>query len=116
MLYLAAAYAPELLGQTPEQSGEIDMLYFQLKEVKQSITGPCYVGTDRKKLVDVAMLKMMPIVQYLGKKEYLFGSNVSFMDFYMLELCEFVEWLSEETYLAASKPLSRYIKRMKGIK
>jgi glutathione S-transferase len=27
MLYVATAYAPELLGQSPEQCAEIDMLY-----------------------------------------------------------------------------------------
>lgn len=48
MLYVAAQYAPELLGQTPEQTAEIDMLYSQLKDVKTAITGPCYVGADRK--------------------------------------------------------------------
>ncbi len=44
MIYLATAYAPELLGQTPEEKAEIDMLYGQLKEVKSAVTGPCYVG------------------------------------------------------------------------
>jgi len=47
MLYLATAYAPELLGQTPEEKAEIDMLYGQLKEVKSAVTGPCYVGAQR---------------------------------------------------------------------
>ena len=28
MIYLATMYAPELLGSTPEQIGELDMLYY----------------------------------------------------------------------------------------
>jgi len=44
MLYLATAYAPELLGVDPDEKGEIDMMYSQLKDVKSAITGPCYVG------------------------------------------------------------------------
>ena len=38
---------------------------------------------------------MKPLVDYLGKKEYLFGEELTFLDFYMLELCDFVEWLTE---------------------
>ena len=44
MIYVATAYAPELLGQNPDEKGEIDMMYSQLKDVKSAITGPCYVG------------------------------------------------------------------------
>ena len=33
---------------------------------------------------------MAPIVDYLGKKDYLIGDNLTFMDFYMLELCDFI--------------------------
>ena len=50
MLYLATAYAPELLGENPDEKGEIDMLYSQLKDVKSAITGPCYVGQDQQQL------------------------------------------------------------------
>jgi len=116
MQYIAQCYAPELLGGSPERCAEIDMVYAQLKECKQSITGPCYTGGDRRKLTELAKQKMKPIVEYLGKKEYLFGAELSFLDFYMLEQCEFVEWLTEQTFLSENKPLGRYIKRMKGQK
>lgn len=59
---------------------------------------------------------MKPIVDYLGKKDYLFGEEVTFLDFYMLEQCDFVEWLTEETFLSTSKQLQRYVKRMKSLK
>ena len=59
---------------------------------------------------------MKPIVDYLGKKDYLFGEEVTFLDFYMLEQCDFVEWLTEETFLSTSKHLQRYVKRMKSLK
>ena len=47
MIYLSTAYAPELLGKTPAEKAEIDMLYSHLKDAKSAITGPCYVGSDR---------------------------------------------------------------------
>ena len=88
------------------------MVYAQLKDVKQTITAPCYTGSDRRQLMELAKKKMEPIIAYLGKQEYLLGGELSFLDFYMLDLCEFVEWLSEETLLNVNKPLNRYVKRI----
>ena len=34
MVYIANAYAPELLGKNPDESGKIDMIYAQMKEFK----------------------------------------------------------------------------------
>eukprot|EP00806_Schmidingerella_arcuata_P001654 Macronucleus_2492.p3 GENE.Macronucleus_2492~~Macronucleus_2492.p3 ORF type:complete len:220 (+),score=60.35 Macronucleus_2492:31-660(+) len=116
MLYLATSYAPELLGKTPEQTAEIDMLYGQLKDVKTAITGPCYVGADRKQLSQTAKVKMAPIVAYLGKKDFLFGESLSFLDFYLLEQCEFVQWLTEEEFCTENKNVARFCKRMKSLK
>ena len=42
MIYLSNAYAPELLGRNPHERGQIDLIYAQLKEIKQATTGPCY--------------------------------------------------------------------------
>lgn len=50
MIYITSAYAPELLGSTPEEKAEIDMMYSQLKDAKSAITGPCYVGSERAAL------------------------------------------------------------------
>lgn len=116
MIYLASAYAPELLGQTPEERGELDMMYQQLKDCKSAITGPCYVGNDRAKLIDTAKAKMAPIVNFLGKKDYLIGNSVTFLDFYMLEQCDFVQWLTENAFFTENKSIARYVKRMKGLK
>jgi glutathione S-transferase len=43
MVYLSNAYAPELLGKDADEKGTMDMYWSQLKEIKQHITGPCYV-------------------------------------------------------------------------
>jgi len=92
------------------------MMYQQLKDCKSAITGPCYVGNDRAKLIDTAKAKMAPIVNYLGKKDYLIGSSLTFLDFYMLEQCDFVQWLTNNEFFTENKSVARYVKRMKGLK
>ncbi len=116
MVYLATAYAPELLGQTPEEKAEIDMLYGQLKEVKSAVTGPCYVGADRATLSQTAKQKMAPLVAALGSKKYLIGENLTFLDFYLLEQCDFVQWLTENEFFTENKKVAMYVKRMKGLR
>lgn len=116
MIYVTSSYCPELLGKTPEQKGELDMMYSQLKDVKSAITGPCYVGQDRAILSETAKNKMKPIVNYLGKKDYLLGENLTFLDFYLLEQCDFVQWLTNNEFFEENKNVQRYVKRMKGLK
>ena len=50
MVYVSTTYAPELLGSTSEVRAETDLLYYHLKDIKQSVTAPCYIGHDRNKL------------------------------------------------------------------
>ena len=115
MIYLCQQYAPELLGSTIEVRSETDMLYSHLKEAKQAVTGPCYVGHDKKKLGDIAQKKMTPIVKYLGaQKEYLCG-ELTYIDFYFLELCDFVQFLTDNTFYESNKSVAVYVKKMKGI-
>ena len=116
MLYIASSYAPELLGKTPEEKAEIDMIYSQLKDAKSAITGPCYVGQERGALSQTAKNKMKPIVDYLGKKDYLFGESLTFLDFYFLEQCDFVQWLTNNEFFNENKNVAKYVKRMKGLR
>ena len=95
MTYLCTQYAPELLGSTIEVRSETDMLYSHLKDAKQAVTGPCYVGHNKEKLGALASSKMAPIVTYLGEqKDYLCG-ELTYIDFYFLELCDFVHFLTD---------------------
>lgn len=98
MTYLCTSYAPELLGSTIEVRAETDMLYSHLKDAKQAVTGPCYVGHDKNKLAMLANNKMAPIINYLGdKKDYLCG-ELTYIDFYFVELCDFVQFLTNNQF------------------
>ena len=115
MTYLCNKYAPELLGSTIDVRAETDMLYSHLKDAKQAVTGPCYVGMDRAKLSKLAVTKMAPIVKYLGeKKEFLCG-ELTYIDFYCLELCDFVQFLTNNQFYEENKAVARYVKRMKEL-
>ena len=115
MTYLCNKYAPELLGSSIEVRAETDMLYSHLKDAKQAVTGPCYVGMDRTKLSNLAATKMTPIVKYLGeKKEFLCG-ELTYIDFYCLELCDFVQFLTKDKFYEDNKAVARYVKRMKEL-
>ena len=89
MKYLAYEYCPELAGETVESKTEIEMLHEKIIDAKKAITGPCYVGEDRKKLNALAKMKLKPIVKYLGSRKFLVADKLTIIDFMMLELCEF---------------------------
>ena len=90
MKYLANQYAPELTGETLEEKVQIEVLYEQIKDIKTAITGPCYTGGDRDKLIVLVKRKMKPLVGYLGNKRYMIEDKITLIDFLMFELCEFV--------------------------
>ena len=59
---------------------------------------------------------MLPLVTYLGKKNYLFGSELKYLDFYFLEICDQVQWLTDNEFYTENKTVAKYVKRMKGLK
>jgi len=92
-------------------------MYHHLKEVKSAITSPCYVGVDDlAELSKKAKAKMVQIVNYLGKKDYLFGNELKYLDFYFLEICDQVQWLTNNEFYTENKTVAKYVKRMKGLK
>lgn len=118
MVYLCNAYEPDLLGASPADKARIDILANHMKEVKSSITGPCYTGTDPQILAETAKQKMVPLINALGKKDYMMGETITYIDFLMLELLDFMQFLTTNAFLEQkeNKPLIKYVKRIKGIK
>ena len=116
MVYLSHHYAPELLGTTVKQKAEINVLYAQMKDIKAVITGPCYIGHDSEALKQLCKEKMQPIVAYLGKNDYIGGSNITYLDFYLLEMCDFVQFLTNNEFFNENKSIARYVKRVKGLR
>lgn len=57
---------------------------------------------------------MIPIILFLGKKNYICGDNITWVDFVLLELIDFVEFLTSGEFSSENKPIPKYIKRIKG--
>ena len=113
--YLANEYAPYLAGDTIEEKVQIEVLYEQIWQIKKEVTGPCYLGGDRDKLTIHAKQKMKPLIQVLGKKNFLIGDKLTLIDFYMGELCEFVQWLTYNQLYEENAIVESYVQRIKKI-
>jgi len=116
MIYLCNAYCPELLGTDLEQKSEIDMIYGQLKEVRQALTGPCYVGADRQVLKRNAKAKISGILKHLGTREFVAGNSLTYLDFYTLELYEFIQFLTQDEFYDENPLVKNYVKRIMNLR
>ena len=92
------------------------MLYSQMKDIKSAITGPCYVGANPDELKQTSKAKMQPLVNYLGKNDYMVGGNLTYLDLIMLEMCDFTQFLTNNEFYNENKSIARYVKRMKAIR
>ena len=84
-------------------------MYEHIRDTKAAITGPCYVGADRDKLIAMVKEKMKPLVNYLGDKSFMVENKLTFIDFLMLELCEFAHWITLLTFYEENENVERYV-------
>ena len=94
MKFIASKYAPDLLGKTATQQGQVEMVYTVINELKVAVTTPCYQQGDRVAISMTLLEKVKPLVNYLANKKFLCGSNVTYIDFIFFELCDFMNWIS----------------------
>ena len=94
MKFIANKYGPQLLGSTPSQIGQVEMIATVVSDLKGATTMPCYTQGDRVGITMNILEKVKPIVNFLGRKKFLCGENVTYVDFIMFELCDFMNWIS----------------------
>jgi len=99
MRYVAAKWAPEMLGTTPEEQANLVMMTEHVGQLKSSATGPCYTGGSRETIVDTCRPILAGISKWLGEREY-FGNTVTFLDVFFYELCELTDLVSEGKFYA----------------
>ena len=96
MKYIAYKYGPELLGSTPAEIAQVEMVAGIIADLKGAITMPCYTTGDRVAITMNLLEKVKPLVAFLGEKQFLVGDNVTYIDFVFFELINFMTWISQE--------------------
>ncbi len=86
-----------------------------VSDLKGAVTMPCYTNGDRPTITSVLMEKVKPIVNFLGEKNFLVGSDVCYVDFTFFELCELMNFISEGALLTSYPTLAAYCDRVKGL-
>ena len=95
MKYIAHKHGPELLGGDAPTMAKVEMVAANVGDLKGQITMPCYTSGDRAAITANMMQKVKPIVNYLGDKPFLVGSQVTYVDFILFEMCDLMNWISE---------------------
>ena len=113
--YIAYKYGPHLLGTDPANIAQVEMVSNVVSDLKGAVTMPCYTSGDRAAITANILEKVKPIVQYLGSKKFLCGSEVTYVDFTFFELCELMEWISEGQLSQQNPTLQGYCERVKGL-
>ncbi len=115
MKYIASKFGPQLLGTTPAVTAQVEMISNVVSDLKGAVTMPCYTNGDRSTITSVLMEKVKPIVNFLGEKNFLVGSDVTYVDFTFFELCELMNFISEGALLTSYPTLAAYCDRVKGL-
>ena len=115
MKFIANKYGPELLGTSPAQIGQVEMVAQVVSDLKGAVTMPCYTQGDRVAITMNLLEKVKPIVAYLGNKPFLCGDNVTYVDFIFFELCDFMDWISQGVLYERNETLRGYHTRVKEL-
>ena len=115
MKYIASKYGPQLLGTTPIEIAQVEMISGVVGDLKGAVTMPCYTSGDRAGITANLLMKVKPIVNFLAAKNFLIGENVCYVDFIFFELIELMEFISEGQLLEQNPSLRAYCDRVKGL-
>uniref|UniRef100_A0A7S3MRH6 glutathione transferase n=1 Tax=Favella ehrenbergii TaxID=182087 RepID=A0A7S3MRH6_9SPIT len=115
MKYIAHRYGPELLGGDAATIAKVEMVASVVGDLKGQVTMPCYTSGDRPAITANLLQKVKPIVNFLGEKKFLVGSDVTYVDFTLFEMCDLMNWISEGQLFEQNPSLERYYQRVKSL-
>ena len=84
-------------------------------DLKGAVTMPCYTSGDRATITASLLEKVKPLVHFLGEKQFLVGSEVTYVDFTFFELCELIQFISEGQLFTQIPKLQEYSERVKAL-
>lgn len=97
--YIADKYMPQLLGETPEERADIDMIAYIVKEIKMKVTIPCYqlegTAEDIEGLANLAYEQIERITPRLEKQMYICGTKICYVDFFLFETLQMFDFVTK---------------------
>ena len=114
MKYIANKYSPELLGRDAKEIAYVEMVGNSVSELKAAVTMPCYMHSDKNAITNDIMKKIVPLVKYLGNKDFLCGDKVTYPDFIFFESCDLMDFITDGQLYERFPVLSDYFERMKS--
>ena len=115
MKYIAYKYDEKLLGHTPKQVAQVEMVAGIVTDLKGAITMPCYTTGDRATITMNLLEKVKPLVAFLADKSFLVGENVTYIDFVFFELIDFMTFISQGQLFQQFESLEAYHSRVKNL-
>lgn len=113
--YLCDKYAPALLGRTPTEIAQAEMVWGLVWDLRNATTGPCYSQSDRAVFAKNWANIVPKLVKFLGNKRFLIGDQVTYNDFFFYELIETVLNLGFPDVLKTYPSLERYRKNVRSL-
>jgi glutathione S-transferase len=110
--YIADKWNPELLGTTPEERAEVEMLAGVILDLKKKTAGPCYSNDDRAAVQEIMLTAIAGFKHPIGERNYLIGDRVCYMDFYLLELLLACDYFTDGQVFAQNPHFQAYVERM----
>lgn len=87
---------PELLGTTPQERAQVEMLWGILKDIKMATVIPMFnKDTVLAEHLSALLPKIEPVAAFLGEKTYLLGDRLTYVDFFLYEMIISWDWLTE---------------------
>ena len=86
--YIADKWMPEVLGKDAQTRATVNMMGNILGDIKMAITLPCYMDGNIETVRGAIDEKLPKVVEFLGAKKFLTGSDVTWVDFYFVEMIE----------------------------
>ena len=86
--YIADKWMPEVLGKDAQTRATANMMGNILNDLKMAITFPCYMDGNIETVKGAIDEKLPKVVEFLGAKKFLTGSDVTWVDFYFVEMIE----------------------------
>ena len=117
--YIADKWMPQLLGETPEERADVDMMAYIVKEIRMKVNMPCYQlqGTpeDMEGLVNVAFEQLGRITPRLERQQYICGNKISYVDFFLYETLQFFDFITKGQIYTKYACLKTYCDTIKAL-